>query len=153
MGKWALGVSLLLVATVFGQSDRGTITGTIQDPGGAVVNQAPLKARNVETGSTYQVASSETGNYEFPQLPAGTYELTVTFPGFKKYAREKLQVGVAQTIRVDIVLGIGAASETITVTADASQLKTESGELSHNMETKRLIDLPVLSLAGANGGS
>ena len=153
MAKWALGVSLFLVATAFGQSDRGTITGTIQDPGGAIVNEAPLQARNVETGSTYQVASSETGNYEFPQLPAGTYELTATFPGFKKYAREKLQVGVAQTVRVDIVLEVGAASETVTVTENASQLKTESGELSHNMETKRLIDLPVLSLAGANGGS
>jgi len=146
-------VFLVLIATAFGQSDRGTITGTVQDPGGAVIGKAPLEARNVETGSIYQVATSETGNYAFPQLPAGTYELIVTVPGFKRYTREKLVVGVAQTLRVDIAMEIGAAAESVTVTESTSLLKTESGELSHNVETKRLIDLPVLSLAGANGGS
>ena len=62
---------------------------------------------------------------------------------FKKHTREKLEVGVAQTLRVDIALEIGAASESVTVTENTSLLKTESGELSHNLETKRLLDLPV----------
>src|SRR2546430_13018048 len=118
-------VFLFVVAGAFGQSDRGTITGTVQDPGGAVIGKAPLEARNVETGSVYQVATSETGNYTFPQLPAGTYELLVAVPGFKKYTREKLEVGVAQTLRVDIALEIGAASESVTVSESTSLLKTE----------------------------
>src|SRR6478672_4787624 len=80
-----IAVCLFLAATLaFAQSDRGTITGTVGDPAGAVVAGAPIEARNVETGAVYQAATSTTGNYTIAQLPAGTYELTVTVPGFKK---------------------------------------------------------------------
>ena len=70
---WCLLTAVSLVA----QSDRGTITGTVSDPAGAVVPNAPIQARNVETGVVYDSASSTTGNYTIPQLPVGTYEVTV----------------------------------------------------------------------------
>jgi hypothetical protein len=82
MGKRALGVSLLLVATAFGQSDRGAITGTIQDPGGAVISKRRSRHEISRPGRlSGRIVGN--GNYEFAQLPAGTYELTVTFPGFE----------------------------------------------------------------------
>jgi len=87
----------LLALTLFAQSDRGTITGTVADPAGAVVAGAPIEIRNVETGVVSRAASSATGNYTLAQLPAGQYELSVTVPGFKKYLRQSLTVGVAQT--------------------------------------------------------
>ena len=74
----------LLAISVFAQSDRGTITGTIADPAGAVVANAPIQAKNVETGVVYEGATSTTGNYTLVQLPAGSYQVTVTVPGFKK---------------------------------------------------------------------
>src|SRR5215470_4650626 len=83
------------------QSDRGTITGTISDPAGAVIASASIEARNTDTGAVYQAASSATGNYTIAQLPVGNYELTVAVPGFKKLARPGLIVQAAQTIRVD----------------------------------------------------
>ena len=59
----------LWTVSAFAQSDRGTITGTINDPAGAVVPSAPIQARNVETSSVYEAATSSTGNYTTPQLP------------------------------------------------------------------------------------
>src|SRR5712692_4869369 len=93
---------------ILAQSDRGTITGTVADPAGAVVASAPLEARNVETGAIYPAATSSTGNYTIVQLPAGAYELIVTVPGFKKYTRQNLTIQVAQTLRIDVSLEVGA---------------------------------------------
>ena len=144
----ALLCSLLLSTSVFGQSDRGTITGTIADPAGAVVASAPIQARNVETGAQYDAASSPTGNYTISQLPAGTYELTITVPGFKKYTRQNLSVQVATVVRVDVALEVGSASESVTVNEAAPLLKTETGDLSHNISYKYLDELPMWTVAG-----
>src|SRR5438128_4984087 len=89
----------LLTLCAFAQSDRGTITGTVSDPAGAVVASAPIEARNIETGAVYQAATSATGNYTLSQLPAATYEMSVTVPGFKKFVRQNLVVSVAGTSR------------------------------------------------------
>ncbi|HSP69831.1 MAG TPA: TonB-dependent receptor [Bryobacteraceae bacterium] len=138
------GVCCFLTAAILvAQSDRGTVTGTVSDPAGAVVAGAPIQARNIETGATYQTASSATGNFSIAQLPVGTYEVTVTVQGFKKYIRAGLQVGVAQTLRVDIPLEVGATSEAVTVTEAAPLLKTESGELSHTVNVGQLKELPL----------
>src|ERR1035441_1773981 len=94
----------LCALAAFAQTDRGTITGTITDPAGAVVPNAPIEARNVDTGAVYPGASSGTGNYTIAQLPVGTYELSVTVSGFKKYVRTGITVDVAGTVRVDPVL-------------------------------------------------
>ena len=83
----------LLCAFAFAQTDRGTITGTISDPAGALVAAAPVEARNIETGALYQAASSATGNYTLSQLPAGNYEMSVVVPGFKRYVRQNM-VGI-----------------------------------------------------------
>src|SRR5579871_668854 len=146
--------SSLLVFTLaaFAQSDRGTITGTISDPTGAVVANAAIEAKNVATGAVYPVASSATGNYTIAQLPAGNYELTITVAGFKKFVRTDLSVEVAGTLRVDATLSVGAASESVTVTGEATLLKTEGGEVSSNVSTQTLDDLPILTLVGAAAG-
>jgi len=149
-------ISALLLAVAFAalaQSDRGTITGTIADPAGAVAANASIEARNVGTGAVYQVASSATGNYTLAELPAGNYEITVTVPGFKKSVRQGLTVQVAQTLRLDIALEVGSASESVTVTEEAPLLKTESGELSHNVTTERMDSLPLLPTGAAAGNS
>ncbi len=135
------------------QSDRGTITGTIADPAGAVVANAAVEIRNVDTGAVYQAGASATGNYTLAQLPAGNYELSVTVPGFKKFVRKNVTVEVAQTYRVDVVLEVGSNTESVTVTASAPLLKTESGELSHTVTTNTMNNLPVMGIGAAAGSS
>jgi hypothetical protein len=142
---------LLCSGAAVAQSDRGTITGTIADPAGAVVANAMVQAKNVETAAIYDVASTTTGNYTLSQLPAGTYELSVTVQGFKKFIRENVTVQVAGILRIDVTLEVGTTSESVTVTEAAPLLKTESGELSHNVTTERVNNLPVINLGGVSG--
>jgi hypothetical protein len=139
----------LATLAAYAQSDRGTITGTISDPAGAVVANAPIRAKNVATDALYEAASTNTGNYTLAQLPAGTYELSVSVPGFKRYVRDGLEIQVAQIARIDVVLEVGAASESVTVTEATPLLNTENGELSHNVASQTLNELPVLGV-GAN---
>jgi carboxypeptidase family protein len=149
MRSISVGMCLVLAAVgAAAQSDRGTITGTVTDPAGAVVAGAPVQARNAQTGAVYQAATSNTGNYTVAQLPAGTYELTVTVQGFKKYTRQNLAIEVAQIARVDVGLEVGAASESVTVSEAAPLLATETGDLSHNIAYKYLDELPMWSNAG-----
>jgi hypothetical protein len=143
---------LALAISVFAQGDRGTITGTISDPAGAVVANAPIEAKNTQTGAVYPSQTTATGNYTLSQLPAGSYELSVAVPGFKKFIRQNVDVQVAQVLRLDIGLEVGAATESVTVTEAATLLKTESGELSHNVTSEKVNSLPIL-LSGAAAGS
>ena len=145
-------LSLIAASAIYGQSDRGTMTGTIIDPAGAVVGSAAVEARNTETSAVYPVASSSTGNYTIPSLPAGTYELTVTVPGFKKFVRTGLIIQAAQTIRVDAALEVGSATESVTVSEATPLLKTESGELSATIATKTMDTLPLLSVGSNSSG-
>ncbi len=143
---------MLFVSAAFAQTDRGIITGTITDPAGAVVPNAPIEAKNLGTGAVYPAASSGTGNYTIPQLPVGTYEVSVTVPGFKRYVRTGIGVEVAGTDRVDVTLEVGATTDSVVVNAEASMLKTESTEVSYTIPTENLNQLPVFTLAGAPPG-
>jgi len=139
---------LLCFGMAFAQSDRGTITGRVVDPAGAMIPNVPIEAKNLDTGAVYQAASSATGNFTIAQLPVGNYQLSASVTGFKQYIRTGITVMVAQTLRIDIPLEVGNITETVTVSADAPLLKTESGELAHNVTSSRLDDLPVMSIAG-----
>src|SRR5512143_4211928 len=110
---------LVLAGAAFAQSDRGTITGSVTDQAGAVIPGATIEMKNVNTGAVYQAQSSSTGNYTFSQLPAGQYQMSSSMPGFKQFVRTGITVLVAQTLRIDISLEVGAISETVTVSEDA----------------------------------
>jgi len=143
-----LGV-LLLASAAFAQTDRGTITGTVLDPAGAVVPNASIEAKNVATSETYKAGSTGTGNYTLANLPAGPYELTVNAAGFKKYVRPAVTVQVAETARIDATLEVGATSDTVTVNAEAPLLKTESGELRHQIDYTEADNIPLFTLNGS----
>src|SRR5258707_14676644 len=116
---------LLVSSTVFAQAGAGAITGTVSDQAGAVVPGAAIEATNTQTGATYPTESTTTGNYAISQLPVGIYEVTVKVPGFKTYSHTNLAVQAAGIVREDVVLQVGNASESVTVSAQASLLNTE----------------------------
>src|SRR5215469_16607609 len=138
---------IVTAAIAFAQSNQGTITGTISDPAGAVIASAQIEVRNADTGVVYRGGSSNTGNFVIP-VPAGTYELSTTVAGFKKFVESNIQVIVATDTRKDIKLDIGQTSEVLLVADTAPLLKTESGEMSHLVEVKDAVELPLLTISG-----
>jgi hypothetical protein len=139
----------LTAATLFAQSNQGTITGTVSDPAGAVVPSAVIEVKNTETGVVYRGGTSATGNYVL-SMPAGTYEVSATAPGFKKFVQQNVQVVVAVDTRRDVKLEVGGATEVVTVADTAPLLKSESGELSHQVDINDADQLPVLTISGGN---
>ncbi|HUA21791.1 MAG TPA: TonB-dependent receptor [Bryobacteraceae bacterium] len=147
--------SLFLICTLsaFGQGAGGTITGTVTDPTGAVVPNASIQVTNTATGAIYKIGTSNTGNYTLANVPVGTYALTVDAQGFKKFERPNLLVQVAETIRVDAVLEVGSSAETVTVSTEAPLLKTESGEISHQVDYSQADLLPLFTTNGTGGST
>jgi hypothetical protein len=141
-GKLCL-LSLLGMAAALAQGNSGSITGTLTDPAGAVVAGAAVEGKNIGTGSLYATVSTSTGNYTLAELPPGNYEVKFTVPGFKTLNRGPLEVGARQTLRIDGALEVGGTTESVTVTDAAPLLITESSEISFNVNTSRLQDLPV----------
>ncbi len=137
----------------FAQTGLATITGTISDPSGAVVANAPIEVRNLATGLVVTATSTETGNYTLPQLPIGDYDMLIAVPGFKTYNRQGFRLAAQQTMREDVRLEVGTAAEAVNVTAEASLLKTESSELVHNVTVSQMNNLPILAVGGAGTAS
>src|SRR5215475_12976168 len=147
MKKVFLSIALCLCTAFagFGQTG-GTITGTVADASGAVIPGVSIQAKNTATGSTYQIGTSETGNFTIPNLPVGTYELSASLPGFKTFVRQNIGITADNVIRIDAKLEVGTQGESVTVEAAAPLMKTETGEVSQNVNTDTLNSLPVLTL-------
>ena len=144
---------VLLSIAAFGQAGTGTITGTVTDPAGAVVANAAIEVTNTGTNVPYPTVTTDTGAYTVLRLPPGPYSVTVTAPGFKKSTRSGLTVDAGQTLPLDVRLEVGAASDSVTVTAEGTLLKTESGDMTHNVTLAQLDELPILGVGTANAGS
>jgi hypothetical protein len=112
----------------FAQSERGSITGTVSDPANAVIPHATVVARNTQTGVQYRSVTTQTGDYTVAELPAGSYDLNVEASGFGKFVQHGIRIYVEQAARIDVVLHIGAAAESVSVTAEArcSERKTRN---------------------------
>jgi len=144
---------LVLASLAFGQVGNGTITGAVTDPAGAVVPGVAVTAKNTGTGVVFSAVTTNTGNYTISDLPIGIYEVTVKAQGFKTYTHTNLALAATQILREDVALQVGSAAESVTVTAEASLLKTETGELSHNVAIDNLSELPLLGIGTANSGT
>src|SRR5205085_2356329 len=135
-----------------GQGDRGSITGAVTDSSGAVVPNAHVEATNVATGTRSETSTTTAGAYSIPSIPAAVYNVNIQAPGFKTFTAHEVKVGVAETARVDAHLEIGAAAETVNVTAEAELLKTTSAEQSQNISGETVNDLP-LNFGGGAGAA
>jgi hypothetical protein len=131
-------------------AEKAGVVGTIIDPAGAGIASARVELKNEDTGATYTSTSDARGQYSIAGMPPGRYDFSVTSMGFKKFVRPGINMQPRQMARLDSTLDVGAASESVTVTAEAALLKTESGELSHNVGLTSLNELPLLTGARGN---
>jgi hypothetical protein len=115
----ALFLVFVIAIAAFGQAGRGTISGLVTDPGGAVVSSADVALVSQATGVTQHTVTSSAGLYTFISLNPGVYQVVVTHEGFAKVQRDKINVSVDQVTEVNLSMQVGATSETVTV-EDAS---------------------------------
>ena len=153
MKSRGLGATLVLMAAlavwapsarVFGQAVRATLLGTITDASGAVVPKAKVTATEVNTNIVREVQTNESGNYTFPDLAPGNYDVAVEQTGFKKAIRHGVDVLVDTTIRVDLRLETGAMVETVSVTAEVPLLQTDRSDTGRKIETRQVEELPIV---------
>jgi Carboxypeptidase regulatory-like domain len=97
-----LALAILIPVDICAQVSRAKLSGTITDTSGAVIANAKLSAKNVDTGEVTEIATNKVGIYQSPVLPSGTYEITVSAPGFPPEVR----TGVFLTAGVDQVLNL-----------------------------------------------
>src|SRR5579871_280105 len=133
----------LVVSGAFAQGDRGTITGTVTDPTGAVVVGARVTAENTATHSVVETVTTDTGNYTLPQVPVGSWNVAVESSGFKKFSSLNNTIEVAQTIRVDAKLEVGASTETVAVQAEAVAIRTEDADITTTVNNELFVELPI----------
>src|SRR5437868_12835077 len=130
-----------------GQAVNGTLLGSLTDSSGAVVPGAQVTITEVGTGIPHSTQSNASGNYVFPNLPPGNYNVTSEAHGFKKEIRPDVRVDVNSTVRVDMTMQLGAVTETVEVSGAVPLLKTDRADVSQNIETVQMEQLPI---GGAN---
>src|SRR5574340_1031980 len=115
--------------SLLAQSTTQQISGTVRDATGAVVPSAKLSVTHIDTGQVRNTGVNESGYYVVTNLPLGDYEVSVEAEGFKKSTQKNVRVEVNAKVAVDFTLEVGAVSESVTVTADAAQVESSSGEV------------------------
>ena len=140
----ALCAALLMTSALWAQSERGTITGTVQDASGAVVPGAKVTLTNTQTGVTSTIPSNAEGEYTVPQLPVGIYTVKVEKEGFRPAMISGIVLNASMTVRADGKLEVGAAAQAVEVSASALALSTENAKTSVTMNNKLVDELPLV---------
>ncbi len=120
----------------------GTLTGIIQDQAGAVIANAKVSARNLETNQTRSTTTDSAGRYSFPELRVGSFELTVEQTGFKTET-QKLRLTIGETAEINLTLRVAATTNSVEVTDAAPLVNTQTQELSFLVGERAIRELPL----------
>ncbi|MCX6538879.1 MAG: TonB-dependent receptor [Acidobacteria bacterium] len=147
---WAMVlVAMVMVASppVFGQSGSNTTTlsGLVVDAQGGVIPGADVVGKNNATGATVRGVTDAAGRFVLPQVPPGTYTVTVALMGFKTAVAPDVQVVSATPASVKMTLQVGGLEETVVVTGATEIVQTQSATVSTTVAIKQIQQLPVIS--------
>jgi len=143
--KYLIGALLAVVSTgtLLGQNTTGTIVGHIKDPAGAAIPNAKVSIIETDTKDVRSVVTNSNGDYTAPLLKPGHYQVEVESPGFKGETQSGILLNVDQTVRTDISLTVGSTAETVSVSAAAVSLDTDSASVGEVISGKLIGDLPL----------
>ena len=125
------------------QALYGSITGRVVDSTGGAIPGAEVTVLNPATNFTQTTLSNDVGVYSLPNLPDGSYTLTVSLTGFKNAVSEGVRVEVGTLTRENVVLQVGEITESITVSSAATVLKTDTTDVSAQLDAAEIQDLPM----------
>src|SRR5579862_9251269 len=134
--------ALALAAALWSQAAKGGIAGFVKDPTGAVVPGARVTAVDEQTGETVTVTSQPDGAFLIPQLSPATYRLSGEKEGFKHLVINHLKVNVDTTTTQDLVLSVGAVSESVEVVGQTSLVETTNGSVGTTVQINHVLEMP-----------
>jgi hypothetical protein len=137
-----VGLLFGLAAQARAQAIQSTILGTVKDPTGAVVTGATVTVKNEGTSYERSMVTDESGDYRIAGLGVGSYQVSVTAPGFKTFLQSRIVLDSSQIKRVDAALEVGEATTTVTVVGEVGQLETETSSLSNVKSSQDFVQLP-----------
>jgi hypothetical protein len=150
----------VFAAALAAQVTSSEILGTVRDRSGGVVPDARITAKNLETNAVQESVTDAEGRFRFRTLTPGTYEVTVTKPGFSRHVRGPMTIRLNQAADLDVALEVSAVGETVSVVAEAAVVNTTTAEVGVNFEGRRIAEVPLapnrnilnlaLNVAGVN---
>lgn len=144
------GVIAVMAVIAMGQITITGIRGIVRDPHGAVIPKATVRVTDNSTGVEQSTVSSSDGNFLFPNLQFGSYRLTVSAPSFQTSVIASVVVESGRTTDVSVDLQVGAAAETVQVSAAAEQLNTTTTEVGGTINNTLVQNLPFAGRDGLN---
>jgi hypothetical protein len=135
--------SLLACTPLFSQAVNGSLLGSVTDQSNALIVNAKVVLTETNTSIVRNTQTNDSGNFSFPSLPPGVYSVSVEQTGFRKAIREKVEITVNSTIRVDLQLQPGQVSEQITITEELPILQTDRTDTGRKMEQRQVAELPL----------
>src|SRR5271170_1001268 len=134
-----------IVLPAAAQQITGTIVGIVIDAQGAAVTSATIKATSVDTGLSRSSPTNGYGEYRIDYLPVGKYTVEVTAAGFERYVQQNVSLDVDQQLTVEIRLTVGAATQTVTVTAAPPTINTSDAVLGRTVQSDEIVGLPLVN--------
>src|ERR1700733_7012641 len=125
------------------QETTASITGSVVDPGGAVINDATVTATDVERGTIYTTKTADGGLFTFAQLPIGTYDVKAEAAGFRTAIQSNLTLVLNQTARLNFRMQVGAVTNTVQVTSAGPGLQTETTQVSTLVDARAVTNIPL----------
>ncbi|HEV2276105.1 MAG TPA: carboxypeptidase-like regulatory domain-containing protein [Acidobacteriaceae bacterium] len=133
----------LFSAPSLSAQSAGTISGHVSDPTGAVIPKAKITLIDTATGTQRTTVSTTSGDYTFPAVPPGTYNLEATHSGFKVSSAQNVQLQVQQSLTQDFTLQVGEVTQTVSVTATGALLQTQNSTLGTVVPTQTITQMPL----------
>ncbi|MFZ0750392.1 MAG: carboxypeptidase-like regulatory domain-containing protein, partial [Pyrinomonadaceae bacterium] len=141
----ALAVCFCFGSIAVAQTVTGTVQGTVTDPNGAVVNNAEVVIRNVETGQERTLTTNSDGFYVASFVPLGRYHIVANHQGFAKVIKEDVEVSLNQTRVVDFRLSPASITENVVTTSETTTINTTNAEIKGTLTSQEIQDKPVFN--------
>ncbi|MGB7822701.1 MAG: carboxypeptidase regulatory-like domain-containing protein, partial [Candidatus Sulfotelmatobacter sp.] len=128
---------------VWAQYTTARLSGIVSDPSGAVVAAATITVQEVGTGYTQSTNSTSGGQYLFPSLPVGTYQITVSMAGYTSYVQKGIVLSLGQAAAQDVQLRVGRVEQQVVVNANSSLVTTDSATVGQLIDQREISQLPL----------
>lgn len=136
-------LGLLSASVLYAQVDTGSITGTVSDPSGAVINGARVRLINEGTGTSLTTTTGADGVYKFSPVKVGAYKVEATSQGFQTTSQAGVKVDIGSNVSLNFSLKPGSETQTVEVTASTPVLQSQDASVGQVVDQRNVNDLPL----------